>query len=84
MKIPAKLRNHFLRDVKLPIEALHRPKMYQFVGDGWKLTGRDCHHVIVSAIDTHGAIIRRKGCARYYAELENLFPVESMNQPKAD
>jgi hypothetical protein len=66
-----KHKNHWLRSAKLPIEAEnHHPILT--TKDGKFVWQPDIRRVIVSAIDTHGAIVRRKGCGRYYAPLEQL------------
>lgn len=41
----------------------------------WRPVERE---VIVSAIDSQGAIVRRKGCMRYYAPLSELKPVNNI------
>lgn len=71
--IPPKLRAHWLRSAALPIEAIHKaPKPVLFKKPHeWPTDDRA---VIVSAIDSHGAIVRRKGCARYFAPLEEIHP----------
>ena len=65
--------NHFLRKLKLPVAVIHRcPK--PIVEKGKVVWSHDVRKVIVTAIDTHGAIVRRKQCSRYYAPLEEIYP----------
>jgi hypothetical protein len=68
-----KRENHWLRSVKLPAAAIHHAPMCEIQG-GKIVRVVDEREVTVTAIDTHGAIIRRKGCGRYYAPLEELLP----------
>jgi len=65
--------NHFFKHLKLPAVVLHRAPKVE-VKDGKFVKSHDAREVIVTAIDTHGAIVRRKQCARYYAPLEELYP----------
>lgn len=65
-----KHQDHWLKSAKLPITAIHQKPVISLTAEV-KIDRRD---VIVSAIDTHGAIVRRKGCNRYFAPFEELPP----------
>jgi hypothetical protein len=65
-------KDHWLKTAKLPCKAVHvvtKPKSFSKMKWVYETEHRD---VTVSAIDTHGAIVRRKSCVRYYAPFEVL------------
>jgi len=66
--------NHFLRSLKLPALINHRcPKAE--IENGKVVWVYEIRKVIASAVDTHGAIVRRKQYSRYYAPIEELYPL---------
>jgi len=69
-----KPKAHWLRDAKLPAKAIHEAPTLLVKNGGMTWSKQD-REVTVTAIDTHGAIVRRKGCMRYYAPLEEIKPV---------
>lgn len=71
------MKPHWLRSTKLPTRAIHTVPVIHVVAKRlqWQPVERE---VIVSAIDSQGAIVRRKGCMRYYAPLSELKPVNNI------
>lgn len=67
---------HWLQNVKLPAKACHRSPIMGRNAKGQRvLLNYDYRDVIVSAMDTQGAIVRRPGRMRYFAPLEEIHPV---------
>lgn len=65
-------KDHWLRSAKLPVKAVHKVTRLKSFSKMNHVHETDLRDVIVSAIDTHGAIVRRKGCSRYYAPLGEM------------
>lgn len=73
-----KHKNHWLRSAKLPTTAIQNKPVITWKGE----VATDRREVIVSAVDTHGAIVRLKGRMRYFAPFEEL-PAPQQSTPSA-
>ena len=71
------MKPHWLRSTKLPTRAIQEARVMKVTTAGMKW-GKVDREVIVSAIDSQGAIVRRKGCMRYYAPLSELSPINNV------
>ena len=71
------MKPHWLRSTKLPTRAIQEARVMKVTTAGMKW-GKVDREVIVSAIDSQGAFVRRKGCMRYYAPLSELSPINNV------